>query len=253
MEWQEELALANKAARDAAAMLKRGMAGPQTVLDDAGSDIKLQADRDAEALILDRLAPSGYSVLAEEGGLHGEFKKEHVYWVVDPLDGTFNYSRKIPICCVSIGLMRGDDPVLGVIHDFNRDEVFEAVVGNGAFMNGDAIRVASPRPQKQAAFSTGFSAYRQYDQPALLEQVRTFLDYKKVRLIGSAALAMAYVACGRFDLYVDENAMVWDIAAGAALVVAAGGHVELAPSTTHRWGRVTRAAAQAELFGRPTG
>jgi myo-inositol-1(or 4)-monophosphatase len=227
------------------------MEHPQAVLSDAGHDVKLQADRDAEALILERLAASGYAVLAEERGLLGTLAEGAPYWVVDPLDGTFNYCRQTPICCVAIALMVGDAPVLGVTFDFNRNEMFEAIVGEGARLNGHPMCIAKSRPKEQAVLATGFSVYRQYDQETLKRYTRHFLDYKKVRMIGSAALSMAYVACGRFDIYLDDNAMLWDVAAGVALVQAAGGYATLEQVEGTSWGRVTRAAADPTLLDEP--
>jgi myo-inositol-1(or 4)-monophosphatase len=96
--------------------------------------------------------------------------------------------------------------------------------------------------------ATGFSVYRRFDKDTLIQYTDHFVNYKKVRMIGSAALSMAYVACGRFDLYVDDHAMLWDVAAGAALVQAAGGSASLETVPGSPWGRVTRAAADARLF-----
>ncbi len=248
MTWHDELKLAKDAALAAGDLLRRTMDHPQGVLSDAGHDVKLQADRDAEALILHRLRPTGLTILAEERGLHGVVREDEAYWVVDPLDGTFNYSRKIPVCCVAIALMHAGAPVLGLTYDFNRDEMFEAIVGQGASLNGVPMAVAPPRPREQAVLATGFSVYRQFDKDTLIRYTDHFVNYKKVRMIGSAALSMAYVACGRFDLYVDDHAMLWDVAAGTALVKAAGGYASLDTVPGSAWGRFTRAAANVELF-----
>ena len=250
VDWSKEREVAEGAAIAAAKHLRQAMTLPPEILCDAGRDVKLQADRDAEAIILDRLSETGYAVLAEERGMQGTWDPNEPIWVVDPLDGTFNFSRRIPACCVSIALMRGDTALLGVTYDFNGNEMFEAVAGQGAYLNGQRIAVAAPRPKSQAVLATGFSAHRNDDTVSVSEYIRYFIPYKKVRIIGSAALAMAYVACGRFDAYVDDGAMLWDVAAGISLVAEAGGHVECVPSDRKPWGRVTRVAANQGLLDR---
>lgn len=248
MEFQQELDLAKRAAREAAAFLRHAMTQPPEILSDAGRDVKLQADRDAEAIILERLSESGLPVLAEERGMQGTWEADAPVWVVDPLDGTFNFSRRIPYCCTSIALMLGDAFLAGLTYDFNRDEMFEAISGNGARMNGQPIAVAAPRPKAQAVLATGFSAYRSHDAESVANYIQYFVSYKKVRIMGAAALAMAHVACGRFDAYVDDGAMLWDVAAGIGLVAEAGGHTECADSPRKPWGRITRVAANKPLL-----
>lgn len=248
MEFQHEVTLAKQAALDAAAYLRTAMTQPPEILSDAGRDVKLQADRDAEAIILKRLNESGFPVLAEERGMQGDWNDDRPVWIVDPLDGTFNFSRRIPYCCTSIALMRGSTVLAGITYDFNRDEMFEAVAGHGAFLNQHPIRVAAPRPMAQAVLATGFSAYRSYDPETVQNYIQYFVRYKKVRIMGAAALAMAHVACGRFDIYVDDGAMLWDVAAGLALVAEAGGYTECKDSPRKPWGRITRVAANAELL-----
>lgn len=248
MEFELERSLARRAARDAAVFLREAMTHPPEILSDAGRDVKLQADRDAEAIILERLRESGLPVLAEERGMQGRWEPGELVWVVDPLDGTFNFSRRIPYCCTSIALMRGDSFLAGLTYDFNRDEMFEAAAGHGATLNSERITVASARPKSQAVLATGFSAYRSYDAQAVSDYIRYFVHFKKVRIMGAAALAMAHVACGRFDMYVDDGAMLWDVATGVGLVSEAGGTVECGASDRKPWGRVTRVAANPMLL-----
>lgn len=249
MSLREELLLAEHAAREAGAVLLANMLNAQTVLCELDRDIKLQADRDAEALILSRLQPTGHPVLAEESGEHGApGGGDALYWVVDPLDGTFNYSRQFPICAVSIGLCRGDEALLGVIYDFNRDEMFSGIVGEGAWLNGKPMCV-SPRAQRaQAVLCTGTPSRGDFSQSVLLDYVQTLASFKKVRLMGSAAVMLAYVASGRADAYMENDIMWWDIAAGLALVRAAGGWCECAESPRIAWGRRVRCAGRAELW-----
>lgn len=248
MELEQELKLAELAAREAGTLLRERMRRDQTVLSQIGRDIKLQADRDAEAIILDRLAPLGHAVLAEESGAHGKLDDANLNWVVDPLDGTFNYSRQIPICAVSIGLCRGRKPLLGVIYDFNTDELFSGVVGEGAWLNGKPMRVSGVAETAQAVLCTGVPARTNFSTEALTEYVHRIKSFKKVRLIGSAAVMLAYVACGRADAYLENDIMWWDVAAGLALVQAAGGWTELIESDHMEWGCRVRCAANRLLW-----
>jgi myo-inositol-1(or 4)-monophosphatase len=235
MTWSAELACAVKAARDAGAFLRDSMEDRQTVLANEGRDIKIQADRDAEARILETLSECGHPVLAEESGEHGLIEGTEPYWVVDPLDGTMNYLRGLPTCCVSIALCTGAEPLLGVIYDFNHDECFEATVDGGARCNDRDIAVSAVRDPKQAVLSTGVPSGMSLESDALDRFVTKIKAYKKVRMIGSAAMSLALVANGRMDVYSEESIYFWDVAAGIALVRAAGGAVRMTPSDRSKW------------------
>lgn len=237
MQWKEELALARRAAEAAGDVLKARMHDEKAVLSDAGRDIKLQADRDAEAVILEILKEGPHPVLAEESGEHGDWDDDALFWVVDPLDGTANYFRGIPVCAVSIGLCRGNHTVLGIILDFNRDEIFEGIVGEGAWLNGKPMRVSTVTDPKQGFLGTGFPSNYNLNSDRFGETLRLLKQYKKVRMTGSAAITLAYVACGRFDVYLEESILLWDIAAGVALIEAAGGIVTVDKVDGPDWSR----------------
>ncbi len=197
------------------------------VVKDEGRDIKLEADTEAERVILKELeSRSCFSILSEEAGEIGSFGKTPL-WIVDPLDGTFNYARGISIGCVSIALWEHDKPILGVIYDFNRNELFEGMIGCDARLNGKRIRVSSVNKKSKAVMYTGFPSRASFDKKNLTRYVKNFKAYKKVRMIGSAAISLAYVACGRADSYEERNIMLWDAAGGAAMVLAAGGSVRI--------------------------
>jgi len=217
-------------------------------LSEIGRDIKLQADQDAESIILKALAETGYSVLAEESGEHGLLEGDDPYWVVDPLDGTMNFNRGLPECCVSIALCQGQDPVMGVIYDFNRDECFQGIVGEGAWLNDAPMSVSGISERSQAVLCTGFPTHRSFDSDSLEEFIRSAQDFKKVRMLGTAALMVAYVACGRADAYLEDSIMLWDVAAGIALVRAAGGYAEMKPSPRKKWGRIVRCGSHPDLW-----
>jgi len=214
---------AAKAAGDALAARNGDFVGVNSA---DGRDIKLKADEAAEALILGILKEgSDYPVLAEEGGWDGD--PAETFWVVDPLDGSSNYNRRIPLCAVSIALVTGRTPVLGVIHDFNMGETYAGGKGLGATLNGAPMQVSDVARTQDATLMTGFPVRRDFSPEALAETATDYARWKKVRMVGTAAIAAAYVAAGRADRYAEDSSMLWDIAAGCALVEAAGGRVVL--------------------------
>ena len=251
MAWENELKLAIKAAKAAGARLSELALDEKEILSAKGRDIKLQADRDSEAIILKMLGEgSKYPVLAEESGEVGDVPGggEGIFWAVDPLDGTFNFSRGVPVCGVSIALVAGTEPVLGVFYDFNRGDLLCGAVGGEARWNESPLRVSKGDEIGQAILATGFPVNRDFSDEALGQFMREVRPFKKVRMIGSAATSLAWVACGRFDVYMEDDIMLWDVAAGIALVRAAGGIVEIKPSKKLKWARRVRAAANQTLL-----
>lgn len=225
-----DLALAQAAALRAGRSLREHQAAWGEVTATIGRDVKAAGDKAAESLILDTLHTlSPHPILSEEAGwLRRTQDAEELHWVVDPLDGTGNYVRAVPICCVSIGLMRGATPVLGVVYDFNRDELISGQVGVGAWLNGRKVTVSSVAEKSAATLGTGFTVRRDYSRDAMTAFAEFVAPWRKVRMIGAAALSMAYVGVGRFDAHAEASTMIWDVAAGAAIVQAAGGRVQIA-------------------------
>ena len=190
-------------------------------------DIKLTADIQAEQSIKNKIsAESSYPILAEESGKSVK-KLGDTYWIIDPLDGTANYSRSIPISAVSICLMHQLNPVLGVIYDFNNDHLYEGSIFSDALLNNQKIKVSSVDNSKSGMLITGLPNNTDYSDKALIKMIRDFQEWRKVRMLGSAAMAAAYVASGKADVYKEKNSYIWDVAAGAAIVKAAGGYVSL--------------------------
>lgn len=221
---------------------------PVAVLSETGHDIKLQADRLAEERILEILRQRlPLPVLTEESGEHGDVAETACMWVVDPLDGTFNYSRGLPLCCSAVGLWADGTPVLGAIFNFFRDELFTGIVGRGAQRNGQPIAVSGVREPARAALATGFPHHQDFGAGPLREFVRQVQDFKKIRMLGSAALMGAYVACGWLDAYAEADVWLWDVAAAAAIARAAGAAVAVRPGQAGRWAREIVCAATPEL------
>jgi myo-inositol-1(or 4)-monophosphatase len=226
-DYKKELDTAKKAATKAGHILLSKKSNLNRILSSTKKDIKLQADISAETVIKDIIkSQSNLPILAEESGLSSE-KKSSTFWVVDPLDGTANYSRNIPFCCVSIGLISDLKPVLGVIYDFNNDELYEGSIDTKALLNNNEISVSKVENFYDGVLLTGLPNNTDYSDSALLKMVKDFQNWRKVRMIGSAAMASVYVASGKADLYTEKKTYLWDIAAGAAIVNAAGGEASI--------------------------
>lgn len=190
-------------------------------------DYASEVDEEAERVVIKELrrAYPDYGVLGEEGGMQAGRNGRYT-WVIDPLDGTSNYLRGFPHYCVSIALVDNGEPVDAVIFDPLRNELFTASRGGGAVLNDRRIRVADRKDLAGAVVTTGFPPRERARAGAQLECVRALLETAEdVRRTGSAALDLAYVACGRSDAYFEAGVKPWDIAAGVLLVREAGGRV----------------------------
>lgn len=242
------MALAEQAAREAAQLLQaRQGTGIQDVLSSIGRDIKLASDQAAETAILQILqSKTSIPILTEESGEHGATKEAPELWIVDPLDGSMNYNRGIPLACVSIALWRSGKPYIGVVYDFIRDELFSAEIGQGAWLNGRPIQVSTVTIPSQGILATGIPSKLLLDE-AMTQFTDRMRSFKKVRMLGAAALMLSWVACGRVDAYAEENIMLWDVAAGLALVEAAGGWISCKPGTG-KWQFHAQAAGAKSLF-----
>ncbi|MEN8209572.1 MAG: inositol monophosphatase family protein [Candidatus Fermentibacteria bacterium] len=161
-----------------------------------------------------------------EESWEGEFP-EPPFWIVDPLDGTNNYAHGYPVWAVSIAYWNGSDVLYGCVHDPGRKETFSATLGSGAWMNGQQIFSTGAFDLSDCIFATGFPYHRKIDDPGMdLDVLRYFLERAQgIRRGGSAALDLAYVACGRLDGFWEEHLKPWDMAAGFLLAVESGGMV----------------------------
>ena len=225
-EWLE---LATEATECGADVLRSARSKGRAVEWDDGRDIKIAGDSLADTEILRVLqGKSPFPILTEESGfLDSKDSTEGFRWLVDPLDGSFNYSRQIPLYCLSIALFHDDEPVLGVVNDIEHNEVFSGIVGAGAWLNGVPMHTSRVLKKDRAALCTGFPIGMTFSQEELTGLVNHMIEFKKTRLFGSAALSLAYVASGRVDAYTEKGIKLWDVAAGVALVHAAGGSVSI--------------------------
>jgi myo-inositol-1(or 4)-monophosphatase len=190
------------------------------------NDFVSYVDKTAEEKLVKGLA----ELLPEAGFITEEKtidkKGEHYHWIIDPLDGTTNFLHTVPCFAISIALMRDEDLVLGVIYEMNLDECFYAWEGGSAYLNGNEIKVTAAARLKDSLLATGFP-YSNYER--FNEYMELFMDLMQssqgMRRIGSAAVDLAYVACGRFEGFYEYGLRPWDVAAGIFIVQQAGGKV----------------------------
>ena len=216
------------AAREAGAILRGKLDQPRDIQFKGEIDLVTDADRAAEAVIVARVrrAFPGHRLIGEEGARGDPGGASSPYgWVIDPLDGTTNYAHRYPHFAVSIGLERSGIPVLGVVYDPMRDELFVDEAGLGSTLNGTPIRVSAEADLARALLATGFA----YD-PALRAEAEVvwaelLFRAQGVRRDGSAALDLCWVAAGRLDGFYERPLQPWDMGAGAVIVTGAGGTI----------------------------
>ncbi len=223
------LDVAEKAARAAGELLRQNFQRPLRVNSAEAHDIKLEIDVQAQKLITKLLLEEfpEHALYGEEG-IVGDQSCEH-QWVVDPLDGTVNYFYGIPHFCVSIALRVRSEIMVGVVYDPIREEMWTGQKGETPRLNGHHFRVSDRADLAEAVVSVGLSKTGVTIEAGLPLFLKLVHRARKCRLLGSAALDMAYVACGRLDAYIEQGISLWDIAAGWLLIENAGGTVDLRP------------------------
>ncbi len=233
-EWTVIFDLAVALAKSAGAELRQRFDQQRTVTLKGDLDPVTDADYAAEKLIRDGImaAYPSHTILGEEGGLYEQ--NASIRWIIDPLDGTVNYAHGFPVYTVSIGVADTHGVQVGVVYDPSREELFTVQPGAGGStgtdktsrLNGEPIRVSDAADLQRSLLATGFS----YDRHLKAdnnhrEYAALNLVTQGVRRAGSAALDLAYVACGRLDGYWEQGLEPWDVAAGALLVAGAGGRL----------------------------
>src|SRR5665213_165708 len=230
----EYAGVAEEIAREAGALLREFYAEGVATEYKGDVDLVTEADRASERLIRERLARAfpGHGIYGEEGTrdqMESEFR-----WYVDPLDGTTNFAHSFPVFCVVLGLekraqgLRADEDgemTAGVIYDPLRDEMFTTERGKGAWLNGRAIHVSKTATLQESLTATGFPSHKRHVSPNIRFYQEFTLRSHGVRRVGSAALDLAYVACGRVDGFWEFHLNPWDTSAGYLLVEEAGGRV----------------------------
>jgi myo-inositol-1(or 4)-monophosphatase len=221
-----DLQLAEKAfnaVTEAGKILKGADTTTGRVIMQKDREIKLEVDLTLSHELISRLTRStGIPSMSEEDAQTHGLLGERAIWIVDPLDGSMNFSRGLPLYCISVALWRMNQPVIGVIHDIERNRTFIAHSGL-ARVDGLKLSIGSAGNLDSAILATGFPLQSDISAKAVNWFLKFSEKFKKVRMLGTAALSLAWVAEGRLDAYFERDIMLWDIAAGAALVQCAGG------------------------------
>ena len=232
-DYQHELDIATEAARTAGAHILKHVGQANDVREKGIHDLVTEVDEAAQRIILDILnsAFPDYDTLAEEDTSAADLRATRAHadrprWIIDPVDGTTNFTHGVPPFCVSIALQDGPDLVLGVVYELSADELFAAVRGRGLTLNGAPVGVSETEALADSLVTTGFPFREYWYIDAYLATIKQFmLSTRGIRRPGSAAADLAYVACGRFDVFFEAGLAPWDVAAGIVLVREGGGRV----------------------------
>lgn len=229
MDYSPQLAAAERAARRAGAFLKSRFRTPMPVDADLAHDIKLRIDKETQQLIESDLFASfpDYGVLGEEGSHSAE---HHPEWIIDPIDGTVNYFYGIPLFCVSIALRVQGEVVAGCVYDPMMDECYCALKGSVAMCNGRQIKVSARSNMREAVVFVGHGTHDGSGVDGVRRFAHVSSQVRKMRILGTAALTLCYIASGRFDAYIEHCINLWDFAAAGLILECAGGRVLYTPS-----------------------
>lgn len=192
----------------------------------SSSNLVSYVDKESERRLVEKLSAflPGAGFIAEEGT--DKIGNNEYRWIIDPLDGTTNYLHGLPLYAISIGLQKNEQMVLGIVYDVSRKECFHAIEGHQAKCNGKEIKVSSIKTLEECLLATGFPYYHSEKKEDYLEIIKVFLESTHgIRRLGSAAIDLAYVACGRLDGFFEYNLKAWDVAGGTFIVQQAGGTV----------------------------
>ncbi len=223
------LTAAEQAARLAGSFLREHFYSIKQVDEALAHDIKLRLDKESQQLIAGHLLAAfpESSILGEEGN-EGAAAAEY-QWIVDPIDGTVNYFYGIPIFCVSIALQHRGELVLGCVYDPMQQECFTAIAGEQPLLNGRSISVSTREQMSDAVVFIGHGTHDGSGETGIRRFAHISKQVRKIRILGSAALTLCYIAAGRFDAYVETRISLWDFAAARVILEAAGGRLEFEP------------------------
>jgi len=186
-------------------------------------EMKAASDQILEDIILEQLRTSGLDILSEEAGQIYSGNEEELRWVVDPLDGTVNYIRGLGSCSVSLSLCQGNTPLLGVIGEFPSCKLASGGPGIGAFYLDQLIQVSTVDDKRNSVICTGFPSRFEFNSNGTQWITNTLAPFAKVRMFGAASLSLLHVARGAAEVYAENDIMIWDVAAGLAILEGAGG------------------------------
>jgi len=226
MPYSNFLSIAITIARGAGEILKSADHNRMADFKQNETDLVTEYDRQSEAFIVSELQAAfpAHAIYGEEGTRINSGAEYE--WLIDPLDGTTNFAHGLPIFSIVLCLTQNGNPIVGVVYDPSRDELFTATLGGGAFLNNQSIQVSGRQPLARALLVTGFPYDVRTNPDNNLNRFANFaVRARAVRRLGSAAIDLAYVAAGRLDGYWEGRLNPWDVAAGALLVREAGGRV----------------------------
>ena len=190
-------------------------------------EVKAEADIIIEKILIDKLSISDLNILSEESGLIKSESNSNLRFIIDPIDGTVNFIRGICNCSISVALFDGNTPVFGVLASYPSGIIAWGGKGIGAFMGEMPINVSSIKDTKKGVLCTGFPSRFEFNSKTILEQIHLMQSFNKVRMLGSASQSLLQVAQGSVEAYVESNIMIWDVAAGIAIVEGAGGEFRI--------------------------
>ena len=246
---QNALEIAVSAARRGGTIIADGFNKKKEITLKGFADPVTQFDKASEKAIIEELSHHfpNHSFLTEE---ELSVERDSAYkWIIDPIDGTVNFTHRVPFVCVSIGLEIDGKLTLGVIYNPILDELYTAIQGKGAFCNGLPIHVSEIDDIGSALLVTGFPYHREGRLPELLKPLKkVIMDYQGFRRLGSAAMDLAFVASGRADAFYEEGLKPWDSAAGIVLVREAGGIVTDFYNNPHTSYQNTIIASNPQLY-----
>ncbi|MBI78900.1 MAG: inositol monophosphatase [Gammaproteobacteria bacterium] len=225
---QETLNNATFIAKEAGSILLEGYGNPGTISHKGISDIVTHYDKKSEDLIIEFIKNKypDHSITAEESGILNGTKDNRYHWLIDPLDGTTNFAHSFPFFAVSICLLDQNKPLLGVVYDPLRDELFSSISGKPSTLNNRPIKVSKTKSLQDSLIGTGFPYDMNTNLSNNLKEFGSIMyESQGVRRAGAAALDLCYTACGRLDGFWEFELQPWDMAAGALIVTNSGGQV----------------------------
>jgi myo-inositol-1(or 4)-monophosphatase len=194
---------------------------------DIPREVKAKADTIIEKIILDKLITTGIDILSEESGILTGDNSSSFRFIIDPIDGTVNFIRGIATCSICIALFDGDTPLFGVIASYPSGEVVWGGRGLGAFLDGSKLQVSTIGSPEKGVLCTGLPSRFKFDKQSFSLQMKLMSKFGKTRMLGAASQSLLQVAKGSAECYSEQSIMLWDVAAGIAIVEGAGGKVKI--------------------------
>ncbi len=217
-----------------ASSIARNYINSPGILKNKDKDIKTKVDVDVNNFIINNLSKTGIPILSEESDNNAISLNDDI-WIVDPLDGTLNFTRKFPISAISIALFKKGKPHLGIIYDIFNNNFFISRSKQGATKNDVKINVSNISDINMSILGTGFPSGTSYETNQLLRTVESIKKFKKIRAIGCASLMLSNVAEGIFDVYYEKDIYLWDVAAGLSMVKEAGGLIYYKKTNNYKY------------------